>query len=942
MHQNSDKQTKTNSLLKKESLQPLFVLNRPKEINHTNKQPQKISSSQIQIVRSPHIMKQIKTLITKKHEQSQKKQQILQIFGSQQKEEEKNDLKGKNKEREKVWHKEKEIQKEKERKKEKEKTKGKEFSKKKILIEIITKKEEIEKDKEKEKEKQILKKFSTIQVFPRKTKKIIGIERNKFVLPIETRKRKKPLVEISKFIPVKNIIQISPKKKSLSIPFGWEKIPRMGKLIPNTKIIPLKTPLSKKYGTIVKQENLFTPEMFIDFQIGRKQPIGLIIDLTSGTKLYNSKTFTDKGIEYLKIPCSEKTSIFPTYNLVYRFNQTIQKFINKKKNGNKYIACHCKDGYNITGYMIVNYLIKVLDYNLIDSLNSFKKSRHPGIYKKDCLTRLFRTFSKEIFIPNNFLNIPLPEWEKKKKESKKEMGRERGKKRRRNSTKGKIVRKDEMKEIEMKNKRKERESGWEMETKKKLENDNITKNTNERENSLNFETKKILPKKNIFKIIGETIPQEKENELIGIISMWLENKLKKSLNRTKIDSLNQTNLKYLLLNSYFVNCKAKGEKCMLLIYENNCYLINKKLKFYKVYLTFPNIDTALIDGQIVEENLQLSLQTSENETENKIKINISYNKDDDQIPIENINNNNKDMESKTIKERKWEYLEKEKEKENLKKENEKENEKEKEKEKEKGKEREREKEREKEKEKEKEKGVTMRLELVSKNEPKNIAIRYVYLVSDLMHIQGKSYIKRILSDRLGAAKHFVEFRKENLSEDEINAEPFEIRFQDMYNLKHTKTILGEIKNKLKYETDGLIFTPVEQLYFPIKNIPILKWKSSNFITINFFVHELLTTFDLSSATLSVMSYDQEKKNVDKIKFNSKFEKEKYLNKIVECNFDLQSQNWKVHRVRTDKKFPCTFLKYQSKMKTIIENVTIDDLLNYISLIINKNKHHHQN
>ncbi|KAJ6230258.1 mRNA-capping enzyme-like [Anaeramoeba flamelloides] len=640
--------------------------------------------------------------------------------------------------------------------------------------------------------------------------------------------------------------------------------------------------------------------MFIDFQIGRKQPIGLIIDLTSGRKLYNSKTFTDKGIEYIKIPCSKKTSMIPTYNLVYRFNQTIQKFINQKKNGNKYIACHCRDGYNITGYMIVNYLIKILDYNLVDSLKLFKKIRHPGVYKKDYLTRLFRTFSKEIFIPNNFLNIPLPEWEKKKKESNHEKGKEKKKKKK---SEGKNVRKDERKEIEMGNE-------------KKLGNELIAKSIHEKKNNLNFETnrenKKILPKKNIFKIIGETIPQEKENELIEIISMWQENKLKKSLNRTKIDSLNKTNLKYLLLNSYFVACKAKGEKCMLLIYENNCYLIDKKLKFYKVYLTFPNIGTALIDGQIVEENLQLSLQTSgnENENENETKTNVSYNKEDDQIPIENFNNeilienfkvNNGEMEN--VNERAKGEIEKEGKKEN---------------------------------------GVKMKLELVSKTEPKNITIRYVYLVTDLMHIQGKSYIQRILPDRLGAAKHFVEFRKENLSEDEINAEPFEIRFQDMYNLKHTKTIFEEIKNKLKYETDGLIFTPVEQLYFPIKNIPILKWRSSNFITINFFVHELLTTFDLSSAALSVISYDQEKKIVDKIKFNSKFEKEKFSNKIIQCYFDLQSQSWKVLRIRTDKKFPCTFLKYQSKMKAIIENVAIHDLLNYISLIINKNNHRKQN
>ncbi|KAJ6230257.1 hypothetical protein M0813_06895 [Anaeramoeba flamelloides] len=246
MNQNSDKQINTNTFSKKESIQPVLTLNSPKEINHTKKQPQTITTSQIQIVRSRHIMKQIKTLITKQHEQSQKKQQILQIFDSRQKEVEKKDQEGTNKETEKVFHKEKEFQKE--IQKQKEKRKGKEGFKKKIKIEVLKKKEEIEtdKEKEKEKEKQILKKFSTIQVFPRKTKKIIGIEKNKFFFPIETRKRKKPLVEISKFIPVKNIIQISPKKKTLSVPFGWEKIPRMGKLIPNTKIIPLKTPLSKK------------------------------------------------------------------------------------------------------------------------------------------------------------------------------------------------------------------------------------------------------------------------------------------------------------------------------------------------------------------------------------------------------------------------------------------------------------------------------------------------------------------------------------------------------------------------------------------------------------------------------------------------------------------------------------------------------------------------
>ena len=61
---------------------------------------------------------------------------------------------------------------------------------------------------------------------------------------------------------------------------------------------------------------------------------------------------------------------------------------NKMKRLNKYVLVHCTHGFNRTGYMIVNYLIRIQGMTVNKAVEPFGGARLPGIYKPDYIDAL--------------------------------------------------------------------------------------------------------------------------------------------------------------------------------------------------------------------------------------------------------------------------------------------------------------------------------------------------------------------------------------------------------------------------------------------------------------------------------------------------------------------------------------------------------------------------
>ncbi|KAJ6255070.1 mRNA-capping enzyme [Anaeramoeba flamelloides] len=653
------------------------------------------------------------------------------------------------------------------------------------------------------------------------------------------------------------------------------------------------------------------------------RPIGLVIDLTNSKNYYDPKVFTNKGIQHKKIFCKGHLQV-PTNKSVGIFIRTVQQF--KSTNPNLYIACHCTHGYNRTGYMIIRYLLKLGKYNLYQCINLFKQSRYPGIYKIGYLESLFK-FSLNTSIPKNF---PMPKQPfRKRNQDKHDLNKNKSLSKIFNHNKSKInIQIQKKLQIEIENQSK---------TDTKPENNDHIQNL--KKISVVDQKNIVTIPQNIFELIGERASKKQESQLRKFIGDWF--------NRTPYDpfpgshpvSLDALNMRYLSDSNYYVTWKADGVRCMLLIISGACFLVDRNFKFYNVYLSFPGVIETLLDGEMVLEKIKknnMEIKTGKNnkslKTESKaeksgkreigksegngieksgknaiegggVNGDLSENNEiekkmeiKDNTKEDNEDENKNDIEKAEMKTEKIVNLEEENEKGN-------------------------------ETEIEKE---DSNIDEKLNNEINEIKERYVFLVYDLMYYQTESYLNYTLPKRLGAANFMISNRNKTVSKEKRDSEPFEIRFKEMYHLKYTKTILHDLYKQLNHETDGLIFTPVDEAYSVGTCESLLKWKPPYLNTVDFAIRESLLTNE-KTATLNVLSLNREKP-VNDIIFESPEEKKKYLNKIVECSFDLELKNWKILRIRYDKLHPNGFSTYQSIIKSIFDRIKEEDLLKCIETI----------
>jgi len=194
-----------------------------------------------------------------------------------------------------------------------------------------------------------------------------------------------------------------PKKKSLSpsdqaLLKRWKELTKYGKVIPGTKILPMKTPLqrNKWNDNLDESEQFLLPDLVQNFEHEGKK-IGVIIDLNYSNGGYYSWDYTYKknkealyNVEYKKIKYGkhgelpDKKSINAAYDA-----------INKAYFKDHIIAVHCTHGINRSGYAIVHFLCQRLKWKVSAAIKKFEEARGYAIEKKEFVQDLKDKFEDD-------------------------------------------------------------------------------------------------------------------------------------------------------------------------------------------------------------------------------------------------------------------------------------------------------------------------------------------------------------------------------------------------------------------------------------------------------------------------------------------------------------------------------------------------------------------
>ncbi|KAJ3432976.1 mRNA-capping enzyme [Anaeramoeba flamelloides] len=614
--------------------------------------------------------------------------------------------------------------------------------------------------------------------------------------------------------------------------------------------------------------------MLQNSQILNNKKIGLIIDLTDKSKYYDHTFFTERNIIYQKIICDNE--MIPKQQMLKIFISTVKKYLEQNNDG--LIVCHCLYGYNITGFFIVYFMVKELGYNTLEAINLFNRARQPGIFKKIYYEALFKQFG-QTSIPRKFKKPIIPIWGKIMLKQKNEQIMKKSNNVKESRLDNAINKKKNSNLIQYEN-----GEGDEDKDENGGENGDENRDENRDENGGEDEGNKNKKQRRLYSLletIGERVNSNTEEELKNIICKWFNYKEKNKFLGTIPVPLTKSNAKTLTEHQYYVTWNALGDRCMLLILNEKCYLIGKNFKFYKVSAKFPKINKTIMDGELVAE------------------------------PIASSKSNNSVLIGKTSKK-----------------------------------------------------------------------MKYIFLVFDALFYNGKPYFQKNLGERLGVVKHLINFQKNHLSKSNLQQylnDPFQMKFKDIYELKHAKTILNQLQPNIAHPNNGLIFTPVNQPYIFHNSNSLLKWipfkeqkilfliknfKNSNRKTAGLFVLNKTSDNDFSGNgdegddddddddddEDGDGGNDDEKNNVnvggeknkvgelikvDVIHFSDLYQKIRYLLKIVECYFDFNTEKWKPKEIFLKKKCPDTLEKYEKLIKIMDKNFNKKQLLEYIQKIIIK-------
>lgn len=136
--------------------------------------------------------------------------------------------------------------------------------------------------------------------------------------------------------------------------------------------------------------------------------IKCVIDLSKSKRYYDPEAWQDKGVQYIKVPMQGRGEA-PTPASV---NDALWEVMCQRwSNPGGYILIHCTHGFNRTGYIICQALLRFQSHiykTVPKALVAFAQARGPGIYKHHYIRDLFKYNHEQV--PSDYKFPPLPQW----------------------------------------------------------------------------------------------------------------------------------------------------------------------------------------------------------------------------------------------------------------------------------------------------------------------------------------------------------------------------------------------------------------------------------------------------------------------------------------------------------------------------------------------------
>jgi hypothetical protein len=189
--------------------------------------------------------------------------------------------------------------------------------------------------------------------------------------------------------------------------------------------------------------------------------------------------------------------------------------------------------------------------------------------------------------------------------------------------------------------------------------------------------------------------------------------------------------------------------------------------------------------------------------------------------------------------------------------------------------------------------------------------KWYYLVYDAVMINGEDVKNLNLNERISKSQTVVDGIKK------LTKDPITIKMKKFHTMNNLKNFCENYLDKLDFNTDGLVFTPIDD---PIRigtHETLFKWKPGDQNTID---------FQLIYRERSWGLYIQEKGNLI---FQSEIKHEEAPDwfverNIVECKYDSKNFKWIPLTTRTDKTYPNNRRTFYRTMVNISENIEMNE------------------
>lgn len=189
--------------------------------------------------------------------------------------------------------------------------------------------------------------------------------------------------------------------------------------------------------------------------------------------------------------------------------------------------------------------------------------------------------------------------------------------------------------------------------------------------------------------------------------------------------------------------------------------------------------------------------------------------------------------------------------------------------------------------------------------------KWYYLVYDAVMVDGEDTKQLNLGDRIMKVQPVIDGIKR------LTKDPIVIKMKQFQKMNNLKNFCENHLPKLDFNTDGLVFTPVNEPIRTGTHETLFKWKPQEQNTIDFQLIYRKTSWGL---------YIQERGN---LMFQSEIAHNEspdwfVENNIVECKYDSSTFKWIPLSTRTDKTYPNNRRTFYRTMVNISEDIKISE------------------